>query len=265
MNAAPDPIAVYLGELATRLSGPPEHVRGLLEETQAHLDDAVGDLVAAGTDPLVARSEAAERFGGVDVVARAMNKATRARYRRPAIREATTILLAVAAAGLLAMGVVGLLARAAAALTSTSAVFGLPATAHMPATSCQHWLTVQAAATSCRQAATLEAAADLTLGLVMAGVAGVGLAALVVVLQRGAGRRTGLVPLGAGPALAVIAFGVGAVSTALLAAGDAVILSLWGAGLFWVASAVCTLAALGSGIVLSRARRLHHAPGLDQS
>ena len=261
----PDPIAVYLSRLATRLSGPPDHVRGLLEETQAHLDDAVGDLVSAGTDPLLARHEAAARFGGVDEVARAMNRATRARYRRPAAREATTTLLAVAAAGMLAMGAVGLLARAAAALTSTTAVFGLPATAHMPATACLHWLAVQPAAASCHQAATLEAAADLTLGLGAAGVAGVVLAVLVVVLQRGTGRRTGLVPPVAGPALAVIAFAVGALSTALLAANDAVILSLWGAGLFWVASAVCSLAAIGSGIVLSRTRALRRAHAVHQS
>ncbi len=265
MKAVPDPIAVYLGRLATRLSGPPEHVRGLLDETQAHLDDAVVDLVSAGTDPLLAGHEAAARFGGVDVVARAMNRATRARYRRPAAREVATTLLAVAAAGLLAMGVVGLLARAAAALTSTKAVFGLPASAHLPATSCLHWLTVQPAAASCRQAATLEAAADLTLGLGVAGVAGVVLTVLVVVLEHRAGRRTGLVPPRAGPALAVIAFAAGALSTALLAAHDAVILSLWGAGLFWVASAVCSLAAIGSGIVLSRARPLRHPHAVDQS
>lgn len=264
MNAVPDPLAGYLDRLATRLSGPPDHVRGLLEETAAHLDDAVGDLVAAGTDPLVARHEAVARFGGVDVVARAMNKGTRARYRRPAVREATTTGLAVAAAGLLAMGVVGLLARVGAALTSTNAVFGLPASAQMRATSCEHWRTVQPAAASCRQAATLEAAADLTLGLALAGVAGLVLAVLVVVLQRGAGPRTGLVPTSAGPALAVVAFGVGAFGTALLGADDAVISSLWGAGLFWVASAVCSLAAAGSGILLFRSRPLRLRHCIDQ-
>jgi hypothetical protein len=256
VNAVPDPLAVYLSRLARRLSGPPDHVQGLLDETAAHLDDAVADLVAAGTDPLVARHAAVARFGGLDVVARAMNRATRARYRRAAVREATTTILAVAAAGLLAMGVVGLLARAAAALSSTSAVFGLPASAHMPAASCQRWLLVQPSAAGCRQAATLEAADDLTLDLAVAGVAGVVLAVLVVVLQRCAGSRTGLVPPTTGPALAVVAFGVGAFGAALMAADDAVILSLWGAGLFWVASAVCSLAALGSGILLLRTRPL---------
>ncbi len=262
MNAVSDPVAVYLDRLATRLSGPPDHVHGLLDETAAHLDNAVADLVAAGSDPLVARHEAVVRFGEVPVVARAMNGATRARYRRPAVREATTAGLAVTAAGLLAMGVVGLLARAAAALTSTTAVFGLPAGAHLPVTSCQHWLSAQPAAASCRQAATLEAAADLTLGLAVAGVAGLVLAVLVVVLQRGAGPRTGLVPERTGPALAAVAFGVGALGTALLAADDAVISALWGAGLFWVASAVCFLAALGSGILLLRSSplRLRHGP-----
>lgn len=262
MNEVPGELAVYLGRLATRLHGPPDHVRGLLDETEAHLVDAVGDLVAGGTDPVVAPHEAVARFGAVDMVARSMNSATRARYRRPAVREAATTLMAVAAAGLLAMGVVGLLARAATALTSTSAVFGLPAGAQMPAASCRHWLAVQPSAATCRDAATLEASADLTLGLAVAGVVGLLLAVLVVVLNRRDRPRTGLVPASAGPALAVVAFGLGAVSTALLAANDAVILSLWGAGLFWVGAATCALAAVGSGVLLLRARPPRHGDAL---
>jgi hypothetical protein len=264
MNEVPDDLAVYLGRLATRLHGPPDHVRGLLDETEAHLADAVGDLVAVGTDPVAARHEAVARFGAVDMVARSMNNATRARYRRPAVREAGTTLMAVAAAGLLAMGVVGLLARTATALTSTSAVFGLPAGAHMPAASCRHWLAVQPSAATCRDAATLEASADLTLGLAVAGAVGLLLALLVVVLHRRNRPRTGLVPASAGPALAVVVFGLGAISTALLAADDAVILSLWGAGLFWLAAATCALAAVGSAVLLARARPQRHGHPLPQ-
>ncbi len=254
MNEAPDPSAVYLSRLSARLHGPPDHVRGLLDETQAHLADATDELVAEGADPVAAAQQAVARFGAVDVVAGAMNRSTRARYRRPALREAVTTLMAVAAAGLLAMGAVGLLARAATALTSTRTLFGLPAGARMPASSCNHWLAVQPSAVTCRDAATLEAAADLTLGLAVAGAAGLVLALVVVVMHRRAGPRTGLVPPSAGPTLAVVGFGLGALSTALLAADDAVILSLWGAGLFWVASATCAVAALGSGVVLVRSR-----------
>jgi preprotein translocase subunit Sss1 len=256
VNDVPDDLAVYLGRLTARLHGPPDHLQRLLDETEAHLADAVDHLVAAGTDPLIAPTEALRRFGDVDVVARSMNRATLGRYRRPAAREAATTLTAVAAAGLLAMGVVGLLARVATALTSTSFVFGLPAGARMPAASCRHWLAVQPAATGCRDAATFEASADLTLGLAVAGVVGLLLALLAVVLHSRARTRPGLMPIGAGPALAVVAFGLGALTTALLAAADAVVFSIWGAGLFWVAAATCTLAALASGVLLVRARPL---------
>ena len=255
MNAVPDDLAGYVARLATRLHGPPDHLQRLLDETHAHLADAVDDLVAAGADPGVARRQAVTRFGEVDLVARSMNRATRARYRQPAAREAATTLTALAAAGLVAMGVVGLLARVASALTSTSAVFGLPADARMPAASCRHWLAVQPAAT-CREAATLEASADLGLGLAVAGVVGLLLALIAVVLHRRARTPTGLVPAGAGPALAVVAFGLGAIVTALMGAADAVVLSIWGAGLLWVAAATCALAAVASGGLLVRARPL---------
>ncbi len=172
--------------------------------------------------------------------------------------------MAVAAAGLLAMGVVGLLARTATALTSTSAVFGLPAGAPMPAASCRHWLAVQPSAATCQDAATLEASADLTLGLAVAGAVGLLLAILVVVRHRRNRPRTGRVPASAGPALAVVVFGLGAISTAMLAADDAVILSLWAAGLFWVAAATCALAALGSALLLVRARPPRHGHPLPK-
>ena len=173
MKEVTDEPTLCLSRLAARLKGPPDHVRRLLEETEAHLADAVGDLVTQGTDPVLARHEAVARFGAVDVVAGSMNRATRARHRRPAWREAATTVMAVAAVGLLAMGVVGLVAPAATVITSTSAVFGLPAGARMPAAACRHWLTVQPSAVTCRDAAALEASADLSMDLAVAG--GVGL------------------------------------------------------------------------------------------
>lgn len=188
VNDAPEDPAAYLGRLATRLHGPPDHVRRLIDETAARLDHALAEAVAAGTDPVTARREALGRFGAVDVVARAMNRATWARYRRPAVREAATTVTALAAAGVLAMG----------------------------------WL-------PCWR-----------------------------VMHRRERVRTELVPPGVGPALARVAFGLGAVGTGLFAQGDAVVLSIWGAGLFWVAAATCALATAASGVLLLRVRGLRH-------
>ncbi len=140
MTGDRDLVQRYLDELALRLQGPAAHVRRVFAETEAHLYDASDAQLSAGGDLQAAQAEAVRRFGSPTEVAAAVNAAAWARARGPVLRAAGATLTRLAAAGLLTMGATGMVARIIAALTSTKTVYGLPAGARLPASSCRYWL-----------------------------------------------------------------------------------------------------------------------------
>ena len=253
MSSDPDVVQRYLDELAVRLHGPAAQVRRVLAETEAHLYDGVDASASSVADPELAQAEAVARYGSPAQVAAAVNQAAWTRVRRPLVVAATATLVRLTAAGLIAMGITGLVARVVAAVSSTAAVYGFPAGVRPSASSCRYWLSIHPAVAGCRQAATLEASADVTLTLGGAGVLGVCVCLALAVRRRRGAHPVVVLPPVLGPALGAALFALAAIGTALLAASDAVVLSTWGAGLYWTAAATCTAAALGSTGLLIRA------------
>ncbi len=253
MTGDRDAVQRYLDELALRLHGPATQVRRVLAETEAHLYEAIEAKSSPGVDAEVVQAEAISRFGSPAQVAAAVNQAAWTQVRRPVVVAAAATLLRLAAAGLIAMGVTGLVARLVAAVSSTAGVYGFPAGVQPSASSCRYWLSIHPAVAGCRQAATLEASADVTLTLGGAGVLGVCVCLALAVRRRRGAHPVVVLPPVLGPALGAALFALAAIGTALLAASDAVVLSTWGAGLYWTAAATCTAAALGSTGLLIRA------------
>jgi len=253
MTGDRDLVQRYLDELALRLQGPAAHIRRVLAETEAHLYDASDAQLSAAGDLQAAQAEAVRRFGSPTEVAAAVNAAAWARARGPVLRAAGATLTRLAAAGLLTMGATGMVARIIAALTSTKTVYGLPAGARLPASSCRYWLAVRPGSVTCRQAATLEASSDLTLALGVAGLLGVVLGVALAVRRRKDGFTVAVLPAVLGPAVGAAVFAVAALGLTVLAISDAVVLQTWGAGLWWTAAAGCATAALTSGWLVIRA------------
>jgi hypothetical protein len=145
----------YVADLGAQLRLRPEAAEQFLAEVEDHLQTATDDSVAAGVGRVEAELDAVRRFGSAREIAFAANGG--------AIGSATRLAGALArfgAVGSLAMLLGTLLARLAARLTSTAAVFGLPADASPPRSSISHWLAVQPGAGDWRSAAALENADD---------------------------------------------------------------------------------------------------------
>ncbi len=253
MSSDPDVVQRYLDELAVRLHGPAAQVRRVLAETEAHLYDGVDASASSVADPELAQAEAVARYGSPAQVAAAVNQDAWTRVRRPVVVAATATLVRLAAAGLIAMGITGLVARVVAAVSSTAAVYGFPAGTQPPVSSCRYWLSVHPGIVGCQHAATLEASSDVTLTLGVAGLLGVFVALALAAHRPRSARPVVVLPPMVGPAVGAAGFGLAAVGSAVLAASDAVVLSTWGAGLYWSAAATCTAAAAGSTGLLIRA------------
>ncbi len=252
MSGDRDVVQRYLDELAVRLHGSAAQVRRVLAETEAHLYEAVEASSSSAADPDVVRAQAVARFGSPAQVAAAVNQAAWTRVRRPVVGAAAATLVRLTAAGLIAMGITGVVARVVAAVSSTAAVYGFPAAAQPPVSSCRYWLSVHPGIVGCRQAATLEASSDVTLTLGVAGLLGVFVTLALAAHRRRSARPVVLPPM-VGPAVGAAVFGVAAVGSAVLAASDAVVLATWGVGLYWSAAATCAVAAAGSTGLLIRA------------
>lgn len=149
------PIQAYVAELAGRLRLRPAAADRLLAEVTDHLHQAADAEVAAGSARPDAEAAAIGRFGSVQEIAFAANGGTLG-----AATRMVGALARIGAVGSAAVLVGTLLARLAAHLTSTTAVFGLPADASPSRASVAHWLAVQPGATDWRSAAALENADD---------------------------------------------------------------------------------------------------------
>jgi hypothetical protein len=236
MTGGGSPIEEYVAGLAGLLRLPPQRAERLLAEVDDHLRSTAEAGVAAGLEPVAAEREAVRRCGSPRDVAFTANGGLVGAGAR-----LVAALAGLAAVGSLAVLVGTLVARAAAAVTSTAAVYGLPPGATPSRGQVAHWLAVQPTAGSWRSAAALENADD---SLVLRGgaalLAVVACAAVAVVLSRRFGRvRSSWLPVIAAVAFggaAAVLFGLGAARVPL---GD------WGRGQAWSDASVALVAALG--------------------
>jgi hypothetical protein len=149
------PIDSYLADLGTQLRLRPEAADRFLAEVEDHLRAAASRGASSDLGPDEAERAAVRRFGSAHEIAFAANGGVVGL----AIRSAGS-LARIGAVGSLTVLVGTLLARLAARLTSTEAVFGLPAGASPSRSSISHWLAVQPGAHDWRSAAALENADD---------------------------------------------------------------------------------------------------------
>lgn len=149
------PIEEYVAELGAHLRLRPEAAERFLAEVEDHLQSAADQEVAAGLEPGEGERAAVRRFGSAREIAFAANGG----WFGLGIRSATAIAR-IGAVGSLAVLAGTLLAEVVARLTSTTAVFGLPASASPSQSSIRHWLAVQPSAHDWRTAAALENADD---------------------------------------------------------------------------------------------------------
>lgn len=176
-------IEAYLDTLQRRLSGSPRQIRRLLWETETHLYDAVEAGLAAGLGQAEAEQAALQRFGSVDRIAAAQRTSTVLTLPELA-RRLVAQFLPVTAVGLLAIGLSGLVARVMIAGWGRVYVFAdAPGTGYSPA-ACQHWMSLHPQAATCAQAYLLESVSDGLFIRYAAGVAGLLLAAVLVVAWR---------------------------------------------------------------------------------
>jgi hypothetical protein len=151
----------------------------------------------------------------------------------------------LALTGFVAIGLSVAAARVLALITSTSWVYGAPASYTFTAAQCAHWLAVQPTATTCGAAAAMENSDDsslFSLTGVIAGLILVGLVLAAVALV----RRPSATPRRRVPRLVVWAVGAtafGGAGVALIAAGigGAVVRGHWGQGLWYVEGVVALL------------------------
>ena len=174
-------IEEYVAELGTHLRLRPEAAERFLAEVSDHLHSAAEQETAAGLGPQEAERLAVRRFGSAREIAFAANGA----WFGLGVRSAAA-LARIGAVGALAVIAGTLLAEVVARLTSTTAVFGLPAGASPSQSSISHWLAVQPSAHDWRTAAALENADD---SLVLRGGAAVLLLVACAVVALACSRR----------------------------------------------------------------------------
>jgi hypothetical protein len=238
-----DPVESYLDDLARRLRIGRVAARRLLAEAEEHLRQSVEEEVAAGVDSELAQRRAVARFGTAREVAAAANEGPLGRLGALAASVAH-----IGAVGSLAVLAGAVAARLVAAVTSATAVFGLPP-GHVPAPSrAAHWLAVQPSAAHWSGAAAAENADDTL--LLRGGFALFCLIGSLVVLR--IGRRRLEAP-GAGMAIVgVTIFGGAAVLLLLGGLTNTYAPVEWGRGLWFSDAAVAALAAATYAIGLRR-------------
>lgn len=179
-----DRISHYLDDLMSRLRGSPSSVRRIINETEAHLRDAVDDGVARGRSLSEAENEALANFGSAREIARASNNEARSGTFRVVLSDVTSSTWILSTAGLLAIGASGLLIRIAQSLFGIGAVFGPTTGTHFSDSSCRYWMSIHPAAQDCLRAYTVESSQDGMLARTAAGLMGLILLAIGMLLHR---------------------------------------------------------------------------------
>ncbi len=196
MSSDDDVVEDYLDELFVALRGQPRQVRRMLAETEEHLHSAIVDDVAHGTPAQDAAGAAVARFGGAAQIAKAWNASTPPEPMRSFLRRTASQLVPLAAVGLVAIGLSGVVARAMTALWGRTFMFADPAGTTYPVSDCRSWLSLHPSAGSCTNAYLAESQADGLLARYAAGILGLVLLGVVVLIRRRRGAPVfGRLPL----------------------------------------------------------------------
>lgn len=246
----------YLDALQVRLRGTPRQVRRTLREAEDHLHDAAAAGIARGLDPVEAERQAIAEFGAADDIARRCN-ASSGQLVRSLLGQAAALV----GVGLVAIGISGVIARVMVAAGAKTFAFGNRPGLTYPASDCAHWLGLHPHATTCADAALAENISDGLLQRFSAGIAGILVLAVLLVLS----RRGGTSPwtLLTRPLAAIVgatAFGAATVGLVVLGGNALRVSDGHGAGRWFSAAGVALVAAVFFG--LTALRRLQEVPTL---
>jgi len=247
--SAQSSIVEYLDELSGRLTGSGDEVRRFLIEVESHLLDARESLLEKGVGSEEAELAAIDSFGTTIQVAQAQNRAAWHRTLMALVPATASLILGLAAIGMIAIGVAGVLTGISANVGFVNAMYGLPENVVMPMSSCTHWLAVQPTATTCHQAGTLEASRDLTVVCLSIGLLGLLLSIPTRIVWLRRQKVRAILPPFLGPAIGAAIFGAAAVGLSVLGATDAVISTTWGAGM-WLTDAAVALAVCAAMVAM---------------
>lgn len=246
----------YLDALQVRLRGTPRQIRRTLREAEDHLHDATAAGIARGLDPVEAERQAVAEFGAAPDIARRCNAST-AHLIRSLLGQAAALV----GVGLVAIGISGVIAQIMVAAGGRTFTFGDRAGLTYSAPDCAHWLSLHPHAATCAQAALAENISDGLLQRFMAGIAGIVLLAVLLVLS----RRGGSSPwtLMTRPLAAIVgatAFGAATVGLVALGGNAIRVADGHGAGRWFSAAGVALVAAVFFG--MTALRRLREVPTL---
>lgn len=177
-----DPVEDYLDQLFTSLSGSPRQVRHTLAEVEAHLRDVVAEGVAAGLPEERAQEWAVARMGPVTSIAGPSTVVTRPSWAL--VRRLILTAALVGGAGLTAIGGAGLVARLLATLRGDTFMAAPWPAASYTRADCARWLAGDPHTRSCGTAMLADHVGDFLLSTAAAGVLGLLVLGLYLVLRR---------------------------------------------------------------------------------
>ena len=213
------PIDDYRRQLRASLRTPPEETGRILAEAEDHLRESLAAGRTAGLTETEAQQAAISAFGSVNAVVRAHER------RGGAVALAGNLVLAawkLAGLFLLAVGASGLLDLIMDRTAGQLFVFAGVPVAHPTAAECRYWLSEFPGVHGCAQASMLDDSHDRVSLLVAAGVLGVLLFGLYLVVRYLQGLygwpAPEALPRGFFPVIAACCFGLWAVGLAVGAA-----------------------------------------------
>jgi hypothetical protein len=249
------PIETYLDELATLGAGlPVRRLRHLLNEAESHLHDAADAERTGGTDEYDAQLRAVARFGPArDLVRGEQRAVTPLRELALQVVRSALLLSGIAA---IAVGVSGAVAAAVRAIGGDGSVAAVAPDRALNASDCARWLALHPHAASCRAAAVADWADETVYYRLAAGVAGVLLVTVALVLIRRAGRARALLDPRVVDTIGAGAFGAAAAWTLGMGLDSVAVEAGRGSGQWFSAAPVALAAAAYFAIRLVRELRV---------
>jgi hypothetical protein len=193
-----DLVEDYLDRLLVSISGSPRQVRHTLAEVEEHLRDAVAEGVAEGLPEPEAQARAVARMGPVTAVA-----GRSALITRPSLALVRRLILTAAlvgSGGLIAAGGAGLIGRVLAAAAGNEFLTAPWPPGTYTRADCTRWLAGDPGTHSCVTAMLADHVGDYLLQTAAAGVLGLLMLGLYLVLRRRWRDRATLTALPGGTA-----------------------------------------------------------------
>jgi hypothetical protein len=253
-GAQDDVIEQFLDRLLVSLSGSPRQVRHTLTEVEAHLRDAAAEGMAAGLSEQDAQLWAVERMGPVHEVTG--GPAALTRPSGALLRRLTLTACLVGGAGLAAVGGAGLIGRWFEAVRGNAFLTAPWPPGSYTQADCARWLAGDPGTHSCVTAMLADHAGDIMMEAAAAGVLGVLILAVYVVLRmrwRDRATMTAL-PAGSAEALGAVLAGLAAVACFGVAWNIESTQHGMGAGTPWSLGLAAAAAAVAFALALWRAR-----------